>query len=65
MLQVSLLLGLEHVLLALSLVLFLMVWVDLERLSFIHALCCCFLHRGFLDETSLAGDTVESFIYFL
>ena len=65
MLQVGLLLGLEHVLLALSLVIFLMVGVDLERLSFIHALCCCFLHWRFLDESSLARESVDSFIYFL
>ena len=65
MLHVGLLLGLEHVLLALSLVLFLRIRICLEWLSFIHALCCCFLHWGFLDETSLARKSVDSFIYFL
>ena len=65
MLQVSLLLGFEDVLLALSLVLFLRIRICLEWLSFIHALCCCFLHWGFLDETSLARKSVDSFIYFL
>ena len=63
--QLGLLLRLKHMLLALSFVLSRMVGIDLEWLSFVHALCCCFLDWGFLDETSLAGKSVDSFIYFL
>ena len=63
--ELSLLLWFKHVHLTLFLMFFFKICVDLQRLSFLHALSCFFLLRGFLDKSSLSWLALDSCIHFV
>ena len=63
--KLGLLLWFKHLHLTLFLLFFFKICVDLQRLSFLHALSSCFLLRRFLNEASLYWLVLDSCIHFV
>ena len=61
--ELCLLLWFKHMYFTMFLMFFFKICVDLQWLSFLHALSCCFLLRRFLNETSLSWLALDSCIH--